>query len=229
MCRARTRPSPAVLLALCLAACTSSPAGTEAAQTAAPAPAATPLAGATPGAPAPPSATSGLATSAPATPGPATSAAATPGPATPGAPGSLAPSEPFSTAAVTLRSPDGEAVPMAVYVAADPEQRGRGLMEREDLPSDAGMVFLFPGVTRSSFYMYNTLLPLSIAFFDGDGRVVRVLDMDPCEAEQPDACTLYDPGTEYAGALEVNQGYFDAIGLREGWTVDLPADLPEAS
>lgn len=208
------RPSSAVLLVLCLAACSSSPEGTAAA----PGPRPTPA----------PAATARAATATPATATPAPAPATDPDPAS-APPEPLAPSEPFSTAAITLRSPDGEAVPMPVYVAADSEQRSRGLMERTDLPADAGMVFLFPGVTRSSFYMYNTLLPLSIAFFDGEGRVVRVLDMDPCAAEQPDECTLYDPGTEYAGALEVNQGYLDEIGLREDWTVELPADLPEAS
>lgn len=146
------------------------------------------------------------------------------GPATP-----LEPSEPFTTAELTLVSPDGEATGVAAYVAAEPEQRQRGLMDREELREDAGMVFLFPGVATSSFYMYSTLIPLSIAFFDADGRVVSVLDMEPCESEDPSECELYDPGAEYSGALEVNLGFFDELGVEEGWTVQLPGDLPAAS
>lgn len=146
------------------------------------------------------------------------------GPATP-----LEPSEPFTTADLTLVPPEGEATAVPVYVAAEPEQRQRGLMDREELRPDAGMVFLFPGVSTSSFYMYSTLIPLSIAFFDADGRVVSVLDMEPCESEDPSECELYDPGAEYSGALEVNLGFFDELGVEEGWTVQLPEDLPEPS
>lgn len=141
----------------------------------------------------------------------------------------LEPSEPFTTDELTLVSPDGEATAVGVYVAAEPDQRQRGLMDREELRDDAGMVFLFPGVATSSFYMFNTLIPLQIAFFDADGRIVSVLDMEPCESEDPSECELYDPGAEYSGALEVNQGFFDELGLDEAWTVELPDGLPTAS
>lgn len=151
-------------------------------------------------------------------------ASAPDGPATP-----LEPSEPFTTDELTLVSPDGESTAIAVYVAAEPDQRQRGLMDREELRDDAGMVFLFPGVATSSFYMFNTLIPLQIAFFDADGRVVSVLDMEPCESTDPSECELYDPGAEYSGALEVNQGFFDELGMEEGWTVELPDDLPAGS
>jgi uncharacterized membrane protein (UPF0127 family) len=92
-----------------------------------------------------------------------------------------------------------------VQVAQTPEQRARGLMGRRSLPRDAGMVFIFFAPTRGGFWMKDTLIPLSIAFFDRDGVIEKILDMDPCRG---DPCRVYDPGLEYWGALEVNRGAF---------------------
>jgi hypothetical protein len=61
--------------------------------------------------------------------------------------------------------------------------------------------------------MKNTLIPLSIAFFDRQGVILRILDMEPCRA---DPCPVYYPGVVYQGALEVNQGWFRRRGLKEG-------------
>ena len=105
-----------------------------------------------------------------------------------------------------------------VEVAQTPEQRARGLMGRRFLPEDQGMVFIFFEKTRGGFWMKNTLIPLSIAFFDKDGEILRILDMDPC---REDPCKLYDPGVAYWGALEVNQGAFDRWGAEVGDVIRL--------
>ncbi len=139
------------------------------------------------------------------------------------APGTLQPSEPFDVAELTLRGPSGQAVRVPVYVAAAPSERRRGLMGRTQLPAWAGMVFLYPHPVRAPYHMKDMLIPLDIAFYDPQGKVVRVLDMDPCKA---DPCPRYDPGVAFVGALEVNQGFFRQIGLREGWVVELPKGLP---
>lgn len=140
-------------------------------------------------------------------------------------PGALEPSEPYGLATVTVT--DGAtSVRIPVYVAATDEARRRGLMFREHLPDGTGMIFLFPGERTGGFWMRNTLIPLSIAFYGEDGDVRAVLDMDPCTA---DPCTVYDPGVSYVGAIEVNQGFFDEIGLDTSWTVELPEDLPTPS
>lgn len=147
------------------------------------------------------------------------------GPAAP----ALEPSEPFDLASLTLRGPEGEGLELPVYVAADATARSLGLMEREDLPDGTGMVFLFPSEADSAFYMYRTRMPLSIAFYGQGGRVLRVLDMQPCTAQDPAACERYNPGVTYSGAIEVEQGFFAEAGVAEGWTVELPSDLPEPS
>lgn len=110
---------------------------------------------------------------------------------------------------------------VAVEVADTNAERQRGLMERTSLAADAGMVFLFPSETSGGFWMKNTLIPLSIAFYDADGRIVRILDMEPCRG---DPCPVYDPGVAYVGALEVNQGAFRRWNVSEGDRLRLELD-----
>ena len=102
---------------------------------------------------------------------------------------------------------------LAVEIAETPAQQELGLMFRESLPRDAGMVFLFPDERRGGFWMKNTLIPLSIAFYDRRGTILAILDMDPCR-EEP--CRIYDPDVAYRGALEVNQGLFADWGVAVG-------------
>jgi uncharacterized protein len=106
-----------------------------------------------------------------------------------------------------------DSVLIDVEVAETEEQRQFGLMHRESLPDDQGMVFIFFRDTKGPFWMKNTLIPLSIAFFDVDGKIVKILDMEPCEA---DPCPTYDPGVSYRGALEVNQGAFERWAVEVG-------------
>ncbi|MPZ72510.1 MAG: DUF192 domain-containing protein [Nitriliruptorales bacterium] len=128
---------------------------------------------------------------------------------------------------VRLRPPDGaRAVTVRVEDAHDQPTRRVGLMHRRRIPPRGGMVFRFPDDRQGGFWMKDTLVPLSIAFFDGDGEVLAVLDMQPCQA---DPCPSYDPEVPYRGALEVNQGFFDRVGLQPGWRVELPGSLPAAS
>lgn len=104
---------------------------------------------------------------------------------------------------------------LSVEVAQTDEQRQQGLMGREELAGDSGMVFLFGEPHEGGFWMKDTLIPLSIAFWDEDGRVVTILDMEPCEA---DPCPTYDPGKAYTGAVEVNRGWFEENGVEVGDT-----------
>ena len=102
---------------------------------------------------------------------------------------------------------------MRVEIAETAAQQERGLMYRRHLAARSGMVFVFASDTRGAFWMKNTLIPLSIAFYDARGRILRILDMAPCLA---DPCPVYDPGTAYRGALEVNKGAFRRWKVRVG-------------
>ena len=107
----------------------------------------------------------------------------------------------------------GEEVSVDVEVADSRQEWSVGLMNRESLPEDAGMIFLFPEDRRGGFWMKNTLIPLSIAYAGADGEILSILDMEPCRA---DPCEIYDPGVAYRSALEVNQGAFAGWGVEEG-------------
>ena len=106
-----------------------------------------------------------------------------------------------------------ETVTVPVEVAETPSQTELGLMHRDKLAADEGMVFLFDEDETSGFWMKNTRIPLSIAYFDAERRIVRILDMHPCRA---DPCPAYPPGFAYRGALEVNQGAFRRWGVEPG-------------
>jgi hypothetical protein len=109
-------------------------------------------------------------------------------------------------------------VTLKVEIAQNDAQRAQGLMNRRRLAAGAGMVFLFPKPTRVQFWMRDTLIPLSIAFYDRRGRILRILDMTPCTG---DPCPSYDAGVAYRGALEVNRGAFARWGVRRGSTIRL--------
>jgi len=102
---------------------------------------------------------------------------------------------------------------LKVEIASTPEAWQRGLMFRKSLPEDQGLLFLFPQATGSPFWMKNTLIPLSIAFADQNGKILRILDMEPCPK---DPCPTYYPGVAYRQALEVNRGWFARHGVKEG-------------
>jgi uncharacterized membrane protein (UPF0127 family) len=105
-----------------------------------------------------------------------------------------------------------------VEIAETDEQRAYGLMNRDELEADRGMVFVYFENTSGGFWMKDTRIPLSIAFFDVDGRILEILDMAPCRRE---SCKVYAPGVTYRGALEVNQGAFERWGVEEGDRISL--------
>ena len=120
----------------------------------------------------------------------------------------------FAETAIELRAADGAVKEHCVLVAETAEQRERGLMEQTDLGDYTGMLFRFDDETVRSFWMRNTPMPLSIAFFDGDREFVKALDMEPCLATTD--CELYSSGSPAQFALEVPQGGLDRLGIGPG-------------
>jgi len=92
-----------------------------------------------------------------------------------------------------------DGVPFRPELALTSEERSVGLMNRRRAPAD-GMLFVFHRDTSGAFWMKNTLVPLTIVFFDRDGKRVRRLSMTPCKA---DPCPVYEPGWRYRFALEL--------------------------
>jgi uncharacterized membrane protein (UPF0127 family) len=132
--------------------------------------------------------------------------------ATPAAPDG-APSE--LDGRVVLRGADGE-VEVRVEVVKKRAQRSRGLMYRERLDEDAGMIFLFREPEHQTFWMRNTLIPLDMIFIGSDKRVVGVY-----ENAQPrtDRTRAVDGDSQYV--LEVNAGFARRWGIGPGSRVEL--------
>ena len=106
-------------------------------------------------------------------------------------------------------------MPMEVELASDNKTRLKGLMHRESLPYDAGMLFVFPDAAERSFHMRDTHVPLSIAFADSNGKIKTVKDMYPYDEEGVTS------DCDAAYALEVNQGYFDDNGITIGDIINI--------
>ena len=95
-------------------------------------------------------------------------------------------------------------------VAADFASRSRGLMHREALAPNAGMLFIFDTPGAQCMWMKNTLLPLSVAFLDNGGEIINIADMAP-HSEQAHCAAR---PARYA--LEMNRGWFAARGIKPG-------------
>jgi len=118
---------------------------------------------------------------------------------------------------LAISTTDG-VVTLQVEIADTSEERAEGLMGRTSLDADAGMAFLWIEPVSAGFWMKDTLIPLQIAFWDETGRIVEILDMDPCTS---DPCPTYGPDEPYVGAAEANAGWFTEHGVVPGDTVEL--------
>lgn len=110
-------------------------------------------------------------------------------------------------------------VPVKAELATTPASRAKGLMYRQELPQDQGMLFVFPQARELAFWMKNTLIPLSIAYIAEDGKIISIKDMKPQDetAVHSDGLAIY--------ALEVNQGFFKQHGIQVGDHVQIPDSL----
>ena len=112
----------------------------------------------------------------------------------------------------------GGSVEVEVEVADDMDEMRKGLMGRTALAEDAGMLFVYPEERELSFWMRDTLIPLSIAFLDGEGRIVDIQDMRALD----DTLPHYTSAEPARYALEVNKGFFDERGVEVGDRAKLP-------
>jgi uncharacterized protein len=111
----------------------------------------------------------------------------------------------------------GDTFEGCLLLADRPAEWRRGLMERRDLGGHDGMLFAFDDDQPRSFWMRNTPMPLSIAFYTADGSFVSSADMSPCGDR--DDCPLTPSAGPARYAVEVPRGELDALGLVEGSTL----------
>ena len=101
-------------------------------------------------------------------------------------------------------------VPVTAEIADNDDLRGRGLMHRDSLLENHGMLFVYGTTQVRSFWMRNTRIPLDIAFIDASGVIINILQMEP----QSDQNYFSQGPMMYA--LEMDQGWFEANGVGAG-------------
>jgi uncharacterized membrane protein (UPF0127 family) len=129
--------------------------------------------------------------------------------------------EGFERVRATVTEPDGTECELCLWLADDNDRRRRGLMFVTDLGAADGMAFVYPAPHSGSFWMKNTPLPLSIAFFGPSGSYLDAFDMEPCTAAP---CRTYPTPDDFVVAIETVQGGLADLGIVPGSTLDLTGE-----
>lgn len=109
-----------------------------------------------------------------------------------------------------------------VELATTQEKQALGLMFRDSLPDDHGMLFIFPDASRRSFWMKNTRIPLDIFYFDAERRLVSVSEnTPPCRTR---TCPVYPSKGRAKYVLELNAGSAAQLGAQPGDVLELHTD-----
>lgn len=103
---------------------------------------------------------------------------------------------------------------LTVEVAETPGEQALGLMNRDSLPPDRGMIFVFAEPKKASFWMRNTSIPLDLVFLDSSGVILEIYPLVPFE-ETP----VQSQSDKVAFAIETNRDWFASRGLKPGLKV----------
>jgi uncharacterized membrane protein (UPF0127 family) len=116
----------------------------------------------------------------------------------------------FEKREFAIEQAGGGVIPIHAELARTDAERSQGLMNRPSLPDGEGMLFVFEREQILSFWMKNTLIPLSIAFIRTDGRIIEIRDMRALDI------TTVRSARSARYALEVPQGWFARMGIETG-------------
>lgn len=115
---------------------------------------------------------------------------------------------------VPVTTPDG--VTIVAELADTTEKRAKGLMFRDSLPKDRGMLFTFAEPGYWTFWMKNTRIALDIVWLDRNKQIVHVERNVPACRRTDDGCPQYQPNDEAMYALEIAGGMADQLKLKRG-------------
>lgn len=115
---------------------------------------------------------------------------------------------------LTIQTASGNNIVYQIEVARTPSQMQRGLMFRDTLPEDRGMLFIYKPERRARMWMKNTILPLDMLFIDAKGEIINI-----ARNTTPYSLDTIDAGGEVRGVLELNAGQADKHGIVIGDTV----------
>jgi uncharacterized membrane protein (UPF0127 family) len=116
----------------------------------------------------------------------------------------------YPTPSAWVTNQHGDTILIRLEIADTAALRGTGVMNRKRLDPDAGMIFVWTSPVQESFWMENTLIPLSIAWLGSDGTIQEIQDM------QPGTTDLHTPLEPYLYAIEANLNYFKTNGITVG-------------
>lgn len=119
--------------------------------------------------------------------------------------------ESFQKSSLTVETASGGRYRFDVELAQTMAQQAQGLMFRESMAADAGMLFIYDSVRPASFWMKNTLLPLDMIFIAADGRVVNIH-----ERAVPGSLDSVNSAGPVKAILELNGGMSARLGIRPG-------------
>lgn len=124
----------------------------------------------------------------------------------------------FERDGLILHTAEGAELAFDIELAVSSQQQAQGLMYRQSLAADAGMLFLYRPAREVSMWMKNTLIPLDMLFIAEDGIVVKV-----AERTVPLSLTTISSGERVRAVLEINGGMASRLGIRPGDRVVHPA------
>ena len=106
---------------------------------------------------------------------------------------------------------------VAVEIAKSDEEKSTGLMWREYLEEDTGMLFIWEDQKQRSFWMRNTLIPLDIIFIGKDKKIINIEIAEPCKKK---VCDSYKSEKPAQYVLEVDKGWSEKNDIKPGISVD---------
>ncbi len=121
--------------------------------------------------------------------------------------------------AVSFQVNDQEVLNVTCEIASTNEERAQGLMNRDELAEDRGMLFVYDTPTEVSFWMKNTLIPLDMIFIDENGIVVNVEEADVQTGIPDSQLTHYHSDGPVKWVVEINQGLSASHGIDAGTQV----------
>ncbi|WP_276255100.1 DUF192 domain-containing protein [Halomontanus rarus] len=112
-----------------------------------------------------------------------------------------------------------ENVTVSLEIAANGTERAEGLMYRESLPENHGMVFVYPDEGQRTFWMKNTLIPLDIIYIDSEGTVLNVAEAEPQPNASDDDLERYPSDGPAQYVIELERGFAEEHGVEPGTEV----------
>lgn len=119
--------------------------------------------------------------------------------------------ETFDKSTLTIETASGGHLKFQVELAITPAQQTQGLMFRQKMAQDAGMLFVYQTPQSSAFWMQNTYIPLDMLFVEADGRIERIH-----ANATPLTTTPIDGPAKTKAVLEINGGLSAKLGIRPG-------------